>query len=235
MSFDPNDPQLRAFITNAIAAALQGQAQMFAQTQAAQIPAPAQIPAQFETDTCPAIDDITLLQATFFDNWPDGAKVKNSHRYKMTLEVWTDDAEDIRLSEWSFKRSVVLIEYWQMESRLTKLLARKSISQEYHDELMQVWKNALPPLNSPKLLWFGLIGDKGTMDGKKGTNYYDRQFIMVEMENGHPNFMILSVNGELLSLEAFATTDMKGNPFKAPVKYQGRLDLCEYRDAWGTT
>ena len=229
MNFDPNDPQMQAFIANAIAAALQQQAQVFAQTQAAQIPAQS-----FETDTCPAIDDITLLQATFFDNWPDDVKVKHTHRYKMTLEVWTDDAEDIRLSEWSFKRSVNLIEYWQFENRLTKLLARGSISQKYHDELHEIWKGMIPPMNSSRIAWFGLIGDKGTKEGKKGTNYYDRQFIMIEMENKKPNWMVLSANGETTMIERFSPTDMKGNLLKGTAKFQGRLDLCGYDENWGT-
>ena len=39
---------------------------------------------------CPDIKDITLLQATFFNNGEKGQRNRGASQFKMTLEVWTE-------------------------------------------------------------------------------------------------------------------------------------------------
>jgi hypothetical protein len=236
MSFDPNDPAIQAVIAAAVAQAI-------ANLQA-QIPTPqpqTTFPVPSTTDNpatrpLPAINQITLLQATFFDNWPNGVPVKHTNRFKITLEVWNDDPEDIRLSKWYAKSSVNLYEYWQFGDKLKTWLARKTIPQEFHDQMYNTWECAERPMNSPDSIWFGILGNKGDKngDGKKGTVYYDRQYVLVSMLNNKPEWAIVFVGDASLDIVAFSATDMKGNPLKGNAKYQARIDLSNYSDEWKT-
>jgi len=84
------DPAAKAMLL----AALQPEAASPAAEPAPAAPAPAPEPV-----ACPPIQDITLLQATLFDNGAKGIRRRYESEYKLTLEVWTKPAEDIRLSE----------------------------------------------------------------------------------------------------------------------------------------
>ncbi|MCB5177590.1 hypothetical protein [Microvirga lenta] len=181
------------------------------------------------------IDTITLLQATLFDNGPDGVRAKYQPRYKVTLEIWTEPAELIRLSEWQWKRSVTLINYDNILSRIETLRNRGTINADYFDLLQTVWRTA------DSNQWFGLIGDKGDQSpgGKKGTTYYHGQFILVDMEDGVPNSGCLVQGTDAnqfnpLGFAPWSLKDMKGNLLKGKARYQSRLDLCHYNMNWGT-
>ena len=68
-------------------AALQPEAASPAAEPAPAAPAPAPEPV-----ACPPIQDITLLQATLFDNGAKGIRRRYESEYKLTLEVWTNGA-----------------------------------------------------------------------------------------------------------------------------------------------
>lgn len=235
MSFDPNnmDPQqmfalFQQFMV--MMAANGGQMPMStAPTPAAPVPQTTFSPS---FAPCPSIDEITLLQATLFDNWPGGIKVKNTNRYKMCLEIWAGDADDIRLSQWDSKCSISLMDYYVFSAKFDTLLARGSISNEYHEMLKAIW------IGSTNDYWFGLLGNKGdpSGNGPKGTTYYDQQFIRVRFDRVmRPVEFDLIVNGDFLSFaDGFVDADMKGNMLRGQAQYQARLDRCNYDASWAT-
>lgn len=241
MSFDPNDPALQAFIQNMIGAALQQQAQMFqaqiASLQSQQAAQPVvQTPEKVasgnpNTDPCPDVNDITLVQATLIDNGTKDVREKYEKEFKMCLEVWTGAPDDINLAQIDWKRNVVLVEYYAVSKRIDQWLARGSISQEYYKTLGEVWKM------SSTSHWFGLLGDKGDKkgNGPKGTRYYDHQFICVEMKDRIPVYLELCLPGYAIAASNFVPADLKGNPLKGRYTHQARIDLSgEYYTNWPT-
>jgi hypothetical protein len=201
-----------------------------------QVPALAIIPVT--NAHCPEIKEITLLQATYFNNGPKGVRRKNTSERAVCLEVWTDEAEEINITDWQWKRSIPLIEYYAFSKRFESLLARGSITQDYHDTLKEIWTRMRPNLNSNESIWFGLIGDKGDKigTGKKDTNYYDHQYVLMQFVADVPTIMFFfsEKDNEPLIVEKFVSTDMKGNSLKGTAKFQARVDLCHYDSDWKT-
>jgi hypothetical protein len=198
-------------------------------------PAPAALAPAPEPVACPPIQDITLLQATLFDNGAKGIRRRYESEYKLTLEVWTNPAEDIRLSEWQWKRSPIVYHPDRIVAKLPTWLHQGSISQEYHDELKDLldYFTCKRPLNSPWEVYYAPLGDKGTKAGKKGTNYYDRQFAIVSIEDRRPTHGVLYLGGETIPLQ-FVASDMKGNPLAGKAKGQARVNRCDFYENWGT-
>jgi hypothetical protein len=227
--FDPNsfDPKMFAMFQQfmAMVQANGGEMPSFAPTAPQVVP---QVP-------CPKISDITLAQFTLIDNGPKGVRKKYEPRYKMCTEVWTDDAADIRLSEWAWKRNVVLIEGTVFKKRIDALLKRGSITEAFHAHLADMWTK-FDTLET----YFGILGDKGSKEegAKKGTNYYDGQFMVVQVQDNVPvNMFFMIVDGETydgLYIDKFARTDMKDQPLRGKYKFQARIDRCEFSDLWPT-
>lgn len=200
------------------------------------LPAPAAAPAPAaEPVACPPIQDITLVQATLFDNGGKGVRQRYESEYKLTLEVWTKPADEIRLSEWQWKRSPILYSPDQFINKPPTWLNLGSISQEYHDELKGTLDYFIRerPLNSPWEVHYAPLGDKGTKAGKKGTNYYGRQFAVVCIEDRTPHWGVVYLGGETIPLQ-FVASDMKGNPLAGKAKGQARVNRCGFHENWGT-
>src|SRR5215217_8849424 len=110
--------------------------------------------ATFEHSPCPSTDDLTLLQATFYDNGPDGERKPKEARFKITLEAWTDEADEIMLSEWNWKRSITIRDKGEFKKQIARLKKLGSISPNYFAVLSDV-------LSSNEWnVYFGLLGDK---------------------------------------------------------------------------
>ena len=133
-TFDPNaiDPQMFAMFQQFMA---------MMQASGGQMPTFPAAPAIVPQVPCPLVKEITLFQATLLDNGPKGERKKYEPRYKVCVEVWTDDGDDIKLSEWQWKRNVVLIEGTVFKKRIDKLLAGGSITPVFHERLKGVWSN----------------------------------------------------------------------------------------------
>ncbi|HEV2559308.1 MAG TPA: hypothetical protein VGU45_11830 [Microvirga sp.] len=182
----------------------------------------------------PALDAITLLQATLFDNGPDGTRAKYQARYKVTLEVWTEAADAIRLSEWQWKRSVVLSDRDPFLVRVDTLKNRGAITPEYHAALLKLWSTAGPGF------WFGLMGDKGQKGGRGGTTYYDGQCLVLAMDAGTPGegYVVHAPREDSIDMVPLAPWSLRnsaGNLLTGKARYQSRLDRCHYNAAWPTT
>jgi hypothetical protein len=227
--FNNSDPNMLAMFQQFIA---------MMQTNGGQMPTFPAAPAIVPQVPCPLVKDITLFQATLLDNGAKGERKKYEPRYKICVEVWTDDGDDIKLSEWQWKRNVVLIEGTVFKKRIDKLLAGGSITPAFHERLKDIWSK----FDTHETL-FGILGDKGSRDpnGKKGTNYYDGQFVVVAMDtNRKPKVMFFMTDDPAqqdsggLSIDQFEGTDMKGQPLKGKYKWQARVDRCDWSENWAT-
>ena len=207
--------------------------QLVANQQLPQAQATAQ-PLPTPSLTCPAIPSITLCQATLYNNGEKGERMKYEQQFKLTLELWTKPADQIRLSEWQWKRSIVLEDYWTF---VRKLDTRKGISGDYREALGVLCDYLQPRPNAPYLQMIGLIGDKGIKGtARKGTSYYGGEFVTLKIDQTTklPLDMVLWIGSDSLDVAPFVRTDCKGNPLKGKAKAQARLDLCDYHASWGS-
>jgi hypothetical protein len=189
------------------------------------------VPARF---SCPDLNSLTLLQATFFDNGPKDQRRSHTAEYAVTIEAWTTDKANIRLDKWDWKKSIPLIAYDQFEKRLSGLLSKATITKQYYDTLYTLWEGLEQPPDSSEQHMFGLIGDKGSKDGPKGTNYYPDQFVIAHMSGRQIKSLAISNGPNDLLLSNFDDKDMKGQFLKGAAKRQSRLDLCVFYPDWGT-
>jgi len=193
-------------------------------------PAPTTMPAP----VLPDLNRITLVQATYFDNGPKGVRRPNTAEFAITIEAWTSPADKIKLSAWQWKRSVPLIDYTAFEKRIHDLHNKGTISSDYYAYLKSITSRITPKLSDKLQPMFGLIGDKGQKDGKKGTHYYENQFVVCFVENRIPVTLELVNSDQSLFIETFDHLDMKGQPLKGAAKRQARIDQCEFHPKWGT-
>jgi hypothetical protein len=228
MSFDPNDPVFLAAVAQAVAVALQAQQQ---QAQAL-LPVPAvpavpgapAVPANHvrSTTECPDIDTITMLQAT---QWDAGSKQSYKRRYKLCLEVWTEEEQNIKLSKWQWKRYVLLYSWKDFRNLAYKGLKRGTITQDYYD-----WIDRVTEMSSQHSHWFGLIGDKSG-----GTHYYDQQFVRLRIDaDDRIADMALLIKGDVMAIDHWSQKDCKGQRLKGNFTSQARVDRCEYGMGWAT-
>ncbi|PSC02607.1 hypothetical protein SLNSH_23165 [Alsobacter soli] len=189
-------------------------------------------PATKTVTPCPAAKDITMVQATFFDNGEKGKRDKYMPEFMSTLEVWTDPADKIRLSKWAWKQSARLVEHVRADNDFLTLKRRGSITDGYYDELMATWiMLKQPDLNSPIKVCFGLLVQK--IPGQ-GTFYHDRQFLTLAMQDRLPAVMNLHLAGEVISISAWSDRMSNGELLKGHAQRQARLDLCSYSVDWAT-
>ncbi len=177
---------------------------------------------------CPPLSDLTLLQATFFDNWRDG-KIPNTPRFGITFEGWTVPVDEIRIKKPQWKNNVLLINHNGFPRRLagwrapTKKNPEPQVDDEYGDFLHQIW-DASPAFH------FGLFGHR-----EGGFHYLKMNFAMMIVEENVPGKLELICFNEDVSLANWATRTSQDKPLAGFATHQSRLDIIgKYKDGWAT-
>jgi hypothetical protein len=150
------------------------------------------------------------------------------HQHTLALEAWTEpDAADIRLKQWDRKVTVLLYDWNAFSAKMDHLLNKGSITANDYADLATVLHQS-----DAQVHWFGLIGDKNG-----GTNYYDGQFVRLELTNGKPGQLDLFTAGKGTGVDSYTAwdhRDSKGQPLAGKAKWQMRRDNCDYGANWRT-
>jgi hypothetical protein len=173
----------------------------------------------------PAISDMTAVQATVFDNWPNGTRTKGRpNRFGMALEVWNCASERIDITKrgnFQFKSNIRLLNDKELIKRIADLTNPKRklpISQNYADAL-----GGFAGMDKDCLV--GLINSK-----QVGTTYFEHQFVFVDMaaKTGR-----LFIGDECVDL-VFSGVTGAGAKFNANIACQARVDLCGFSETWAS-
>ena len=190
----------------------------------------------------PPIDDVTMIEATVWDNWLGPIKPPVSRerkvsfsRFNLSLKIWTCDPTPInhlsaleQAVAWS--GATELIDRTRFLKALPKLQSDGKISLEYHNLLQDVLAD------KPPSLCIGLLSANGSRIKHSGKAYFENQFVLFEVMNMKVQYAKLVIGGEVLSLEAFADTLPQDKPFKprldkatakpiAQIVQQARIEL----------
>jgi hypothetical protein len=140
--------------------------------------------------------------------------------------VWTEPEEkNIKLSDWQWKRYVLLYSWKDFRNLAYKGVKRSTITQEYYD-----WIDDVTQKSHQHAHWFGMIGHK-----QQGTHYYDMQFVRVRIDaDDKIDDMVLLHSGDVLLVQHWSNKDCKGQRLKGNFTSQSRLDRCDYGMGWST-
>ena len=187
--------------------------------------------------SCPPIADLTLVQATYFDNGKPihpvrksktaRGKGKNPPQHMVTLAVWTD--ADIELERPDFRTNIIMIEHHKLPRRLATWLSKGSISQEFHDDITALHAGQGVDAFGAARTYYGPLFDRG-----KGQTYLDGQLLHMVIEGGAVHSATLVIEGAAVALPAWATTYCSGTPLKGTAKGMCRLDRCDFSSSWRT-
>lgn len=179
---------------------------------------------------CPALNTLTLAQATFFDNGIH--RPKNKPEYAFTFELWAQPPDTLKLNKPTWKKSFPLIHYDKFKSKIDSLVQRSSITNEFYNALVYAYQHAEPEPNQPDTVFLGLAADKTP---GVGTAFIDGHFIYTRVKNRKPTYLELVVGDQSQSFDRFSTSDLKGNSLKGNAEAQARYDLTgEFYDNWPT-
>lgn len=172
---------------------------------------------------CPAIADITMIQATLWDNWGSEKRPKTGgykdrvpmNRFGCDIEVWTDagativNIADLR-RKLAFRSRTDLIRWQDFAPIPDKLEAEGKITRAYADELL-----ALHAASAPTLC-FGLFSGKGGgATARGGGGYIPHTFARIEMIGPVPGAGELWVGGQSLPIEGWTSRTPSGDPLAA--------------------
>jgi hypothetical protein len=169
---------------------------------------------------CPPLPELKMLEATFFDNGEPEKKEagRSKARYVLQFKGWTRTQDlDLMVGDW--KLNVRLNDRQTFIDLVAKQLLRKSIGQEYHDDLVHL----TGLFCDDEIHYFGQFNHN---DG--GQHYFDRQYCFLKIEEGMPSEILVvngDMNGGLNASEGWAKTDFVGNLLKYPIKSQMRWDI----------
>jgi hypothetical protein len=184
----------------------------------------------------PPTSEMTGIQATIFDNWPDGSPAKNHpNRYGMAIEVWTAPADKIqthRKGDYQFKANAALVDAKGMKSKL-KRLANKSMSSPISSEFAEAINLMVSNMGPDDLI--GLIQTKSRGEG---STYRNGQFVYLPGGiQGFDTVVYLSTDDgrNQLLLNKFTDMKPKGNAkLGGPAYLQSRCDIVGFSEKWAT-
>ncbi|HEY0011574.1 MAG TPA: hypothetical protein VGB79_01830 [Allosphingosinicella sp.] len=179
---------------------------------------------------CPLPSDMTALETTIFDNWPQGRKVKSKPiRYAMTFKAWTCDARSVNFASrnaLAFRGMADLVTADRLKSEAERLQSTKllnPISASYAKFLV-----ALADAYPAKGL-FGMLKSKNP-----GTLYHDGQVVHVGLTNGAVTFTDLYLTTARMDLTDFRATDASGKPLTGNAKLQTRFSTSPVLHGWAS-
>lgn len=169
---------------------------------------------------CPAVEDITMVQTSIWDNWGSSKRPKTGgykgrvpmNRFGCDIEVWVDAGATIpNIAELrkklAFRSRTDLIRWQDFATIPSKLVAEGKITQDYADELLALHSASVPTF------CFGLFSGKGAVAGSKGGGgYIPHTFVRVEMVGPVPETADLWVNGERLKITGWTDRTPGGDP-----------------------
>lgn len=167
---------------------------------------------------CPALGDLRILIATYFENGEQPKKTAGRSRASCTMkfEGWTDAGSvDLASPDWAINVPL------QPRSKFLELIERQvsngSISEDYFETLSQIAEA------SEDTMWFGQFHHN---DG--GQAFFDHQFCMVEVIDGQVTFAVI-VNGApddgLVLPDGWSKTYPNGLGLKGNAVCQLRWDI----------
>jgi len=182
----------------------------------------------------PAISEMTAIQATIFDNWPQGRRVdRQPNRYGFTFEIWTAPADQITPKKLNHqhKASAVLMD---KKAAIAWINARVKENPKKKPDyrLTDSFLNGLVDLAD------GMVADEyiglfATKPKTGGTYFFDRQVVFVRL-NGRRSEATLIVDDTPVHMPTFSPTDPDDKALKANAWLQSRADLCGFSTAWAT-
>lgn len=190
--------------------------------------------------TLPKMADVTLAQASIWDNGLAKSR-RGRSQYVATIELWTAPRDEIvvlgKRSNVAFKDNITLYQ----RAALTELARTLSRSRSY-------------PLDTSYLASIRALGEKGgyaddptmfvgflssTIDGsypgqQPGTIYHDGAMIALRIADGKPGNAMVAL-GETLDLADFDTHQPNGKRLDGRIIGQSRTDRCGFdQGGWAT-
>lgn len=186
---------------------------------------------------CPDIEHIKAAQVSIWNNWIDGAP-KTGNQFGLTLEVWDNSVEDVKLGQETFKTQAALMGGKQLKAHIRKNFRGKP-NRPYptSDNYMATLDTLIKTLE--KDTYVALLNTNiryNEDDYKRGICYHDDQFIIFKGDplTGKIEKAKLYVNGEKLDINFFTDQPYGKKAFHRKVVLQSRVDLCDFFPQWAT-
>lgn len=183
------------------------------------------------------VADLTALQVTLFDNWPNGPLKKGHpkgfpHRYKIGIKVWDGPAQYVDFDEEpDWKGNIILMKEETMIEKLVDLQINKAepISLDYAQFATAVMAEYPGQ-------YYGLLSSKPF---GSGTVYHDHQMMRIEIDaKGHAGeaelFLLNGKNFERLILPPWSPLDAGKNPLPGKAKLHSRHSRHARLRGWST-
>ena len=205
---------------------------------------PRVLPKEGPPPAFPSPSEVTLIQTSLFDNWPQGRAVKGiPSRYGLAVEVWTKDASQIvirkgRKPNFDFKAQCALMDGRNLKRQVADIKRKKRktpINNDYLDELDHLSDSIMDTDMRVAMLNTHIINDQSGYD--RGRYYHDHQFVFARMEGATIGTAVLKLgesSDDTITLAPFADKDAGGNGYARNVVAQSRHDILFAMGSWGT-
>lgn len=193
----------------------------------------------------PSVREITAIQTSVFDNWPQGKPVKGiPSRYGIAMEVWTQPAHEIviqkgRKPNFKFKAQMALMDGPNLKRQLADLRRkqrRSPLDKDYLAELDMMAEAIMGSDLRVGMVNTNIADDKSGYD--RGRYYHANQFVMVRMDGSKVESAILRLgpdDADTTRLAPFQQNDAAGNDLARNVVAQSRDARCDMiMTSWAT-
>lgn len=181
----------------------------------------------------PPMSDMTAIQCSIFDNWPNGKPARHKpFRYAVAIHGWTRPADkiDFRSRKYDFHATATLFTPEELIAKVAELQRpklRNPISSDYAKDLLE-----LAAASDGYLI--GPLMRKG---GQTGTIYHEGHVIRFPAEAIAGRVVTsadLIAMPDLIGLSAFSPMDASGNQLTGNAVLQSRYSSHESLTSWST-
>lgn len=137
----------------------------------------------------PDLSVVTRIEVTIWDNADEhGRRPKHQTRYKAEIKGWTIDCEGVKAPRHQWARNVSVYDRWPFTAKFENL--------DLSDGYLSVLNHLVN--NGGEHTRYAMLGDK-----VGGTNWYDRQALMFDLNGGTVTRGLLWIGDDALELPPF--------------------------------